>query len=466
MNLIEVSRGISHIEDIPVGEIIEILTNLSDFQLTEKVDGAQILFGIDENGFYTSRETKGGERIYNEANYGITFASTYMRSAHKLLEQVLPVLEGAGLRPGDQVEAEVLYGQVPNVVPYSADTNYLIFLRTTEGTVNIDRLKQKLDGQAVSVSLVSPFTDDGKSITLREHTNNWKFARVPIIKKNINLSLIEKHIAELKRYLTIKDFQVMQPLYIILETPLNKIPGWCPAPKWKEVKAYLKERKEDIRQTLEKDHLFPLKEILLNNLVRETASAFGPSVEDGGWIEGIVLRHNTTGRMVKLVDKDVFGIVREMAWQKRNLLNERAKSTQDASSFMGRLLLDLATSIGHPELGTIQAKNYLRKVGTITEERLSILAEGTDFKSVRSYWSSLLEIRYTDLERELDKYEKEASDFPAGTQGFLAAAIKERTKQTFAQTFQQINEMQDATLRATSTRDLLNILVGKQLGDI
>jgi hypothetical protein len=204
MNLIEVSRGISHIEDIPVGEIIEILTNLSNFELTEKVDGAQILFGIDEHGFYTSRETKGGTRIYNEADYGISFSSTYMRSSHKLLEQMLPVLKGAGLRPGDQVEAEVLYGQVPNVVPYSADTNYLIFLRTTEGAVNIDRLKQKLDGQAVSVTLESPYTDDGKSITLKEMTNVWKFARVPLLEKKYDSELIRRYVFEMRRFLNIK----------------------------------------------------------------------------------------------------------------------------------------------------------------------------------------------------------------------------------------------------------------------
>lgn len=466
MNLIEVSRGISHIEDIPVGEIIEILTTLSDFQITEKVDGAQILFGIDKVGFYTSRETKGGERIYNEANYGITFASTYMRSVHTLLEQMLPVLKGAGLRPGDQVEAEVLYGQVPNVVPYSADTNYLIFLRTTEGTVNIDHLKQKLDGQAVSVSLVSPFTDDGKSITLKEHTNNWKFARVPIIEKNYDSRLINRRIIEMNRYLSLTDTFTGQSLQVILETPLNKIPGWVSPGTWKHVKEYIKDRRKDIHECLHDDHILPLKEVLLNNFVRNTSSAFGPIVENGGWIEGVVFRHNTTGKMVKLVDKDVFGTIREMAWQKRNMLVERAKSTQGASSFMGRLFLDMATSIGHPELGTMQAKNYLRKAGTITEERLSTLAEGTDFDSVRSYWSSLLEIRHTDLERELDKYEKEANDFPAGTRRFLATAIEERTKQTFAQIFQQIDEMQEATLHAKSTNDLLNVLVGKQLGEI
>ncbi len=168
MKLTEVSNGISHIEDLPIKEFIEILTNFKQYNITEKVDGAQLLFGIDSVGFYTSRETKGGTRIYNEADYGITFASTYMRSSHKLLEQMLPYLKGAGLKSGDQVEAEVLYGELPNVVPYSADTNYLIFLRTTEGTVNIDRLQQKLDGQSVSVSLVSPFTDNGRTIEYLE----------------------------------------------------------------------------------------------------------------------------------------------------------------------------------------------------------------------------------------------------------------------------------------------------------
>ena len=467
MKLVEVSRGISHIEDMPVGEIIEILTNLSNYSITEKVDGAQILFGIDDNGFYTSRETKGGERIYNEADYGITFASTYMRSAHKLLEQMLPALKGAGLRLGDQVEAEVLYGQVPNVVPYSADTNYLIFLRTTEGAVNIDRLKQKLDGQAVSVSLVSPFTDDGKTINLKEQINQWKFARVPIIERKYNRRLIEKHIVEINSYISKIDAVTMQPFKVILETPLNKIPEWVAPKDWKFMKEYLKEYREAVRVSLDNTYIPKLKNTLLDIFVRETASSFGPSVEDGGWIEGVVLRHNTTGKMIKLVDKDMFGTIRESAWKKRNMLTERAKSTTGATSFMGRLLLDMATSVGHPELGTMQAKNYLRKAGTITEERLTSLSAGADFNSIKSYWTSLLEIRHAELREDLDKYEKEETDL-SGTNGqrVLVAAIKERTKQTFAQAFQQINEMEEATLQAKTTKDLITILVGKQLGEL
>lgn len=466
MKLAEVSRGITHFEDLPHTDIVGILSDLGNYQITEKVDGAQILFGIDENGFYTSRETKGGERIYNEENYGITFSSTYMRSVHRLLEQVLPTLKAAGLRPGDQVEAEVLYGQVPNVVPYSADTNYLIFLRTTEGAVNIDRLKQKLDDRVVSVSLVSPFTDDGKSVVLREHTNSWKFARVPIIESNYDRKLIQRYVYGIEHFLNLKDAMLMQTCGRILETPLNKIPDWVEPSDWKWTKEYLKERREEIRAELDEKYILPLKTVLLESFVRNAASSFGPLLEDGGWIEGVVFRHIDTGKMFKLVDKDVFSAVREFAWEKRNMLAEKARSIEGASSFLGKLYLDMATSIGHPELGTMQAKSYLRKAGTITEERIQTLSSGINFKSVKMYWQSLLECKEEELFRHLDKYAKEENILSARSNRFLATAVKERTMQTFAETFQRINEMQELTFRAKSIRDLFQILVGKQLGEI
>lgn len=460
MKLVEVSRGISHIEDLPPAEIVEVLSNLRDYAITEKVDGAQLLFGIDINGFYTSRESKGGERIYNEGDYGIKFSSTYIRSAHKLLEQMLPALKGAGLKLGDQVEAEVLYGEMPNVVPYSADINYLIFLRTTEGTVNIDRLHRRLDGHETSVSLVSPFTDDGRTIELQEETNTWKFSRVPLIeKKDISASL-KVHLGEMKKFLEVTDPVTKQPYGTILEVPLNKIPAWVMPGTWKEVKEHIKEKRTYIQGMLEAGHIIPIKEVLLNYYVRNTASSFGPLLEDGGWIEGVVLRNASTGKMVKIIDKDIFGKVREAAWQKRNMLTERAKGVDSDAGFMGRLYLDMARSIGHPELGTYQARNYLRKTGVITEDKLDLLTEGVDFGTVKSYWGSLLEIRYNDLNADLDKYEKEVSE------NYVHHSVVKRTHQTYATILQEIVHIQERTISSLNTNDLLQILVGKQLGKL
>ncbi|MFI5237636.1 MAG: hypothetical protein ACHQLA_06855 [Ignavibacteriales bacterium] len=450
----ELSKGISHIEDLPVAEFIKTLNNLHEYSFTEKLDGAQILFGIDENGFYTSRETKGGIRIYNEKDYGISFPSTYMRSSHKLLEEVLPLLREAGLRLGDQVEAEVLYGELPNVVRYSADTNYLIFLRTTEGEVNIDRLKQKLDGQSIPISLLTPYTPDGRFIELREETNNWKFSRAPRIFFDIeNLyKALSPDVRKLNSYL--KEDSGINGLsnLVLSNVPLNKCPDWCEPQNWKTIKVLVKEKREEINNAIQEQHIPKIKKTLLNHTVRNQNSAFGPLYEDGGWIEGVVLKHRITGKMLKIVDKNVFGTIRENAWKERNILTEAAKSVDGDHSFLAEVYVTMASSLGHPELGTIQAKNYLKKIGTKTDRIISFISEDINFKEVKNYWMWLLEQRENQLQIRLKKYEEEKEP---------SHAIKERTIQTFASTFEKLFNLQEETLHAKNSEDLVLALVSK-----
>lgn len=445
MNLNEVSRGIPHLEDLSVNDFIEVVSNLGSYEITEKVDGSQILFGLDENGFYTSRETKGGTRVYAAEDYDLKFSTTYMRSAHKLLEAVLPELKGAGLKLGDQVEAEVLYGELPNVVPYSADRNYLIFLRTTEGTVNIDRLKQKLIGHSLSITLEAPFTPDGRTIGLREESNLWMFSRTPIIKTK--LPTLSVQIKEMKKFLNTKDIVTGKTYESILATPLNKIPEWAEAGKWKELKEHLKEKKYYIGTMLEGAHMMPIKEILLDHLVRKTSSPFGPLLEDGGWIEGVVLR-DISGNMVKLVDKNKFGVIREDAWRMRNQLTESARSVDGNHSFLGRLRVQMAQALGYAELGTTRAKRYLSSGIPLTE--------GINTKSVKEYWLNILDLKESELIGILDKYETEANLVSA-------ASVKKRTAESFAETFQKIDEFRTRTIRAQTPDDLLVILIGKHL---
>jgi hypothetical protein len=457
----EISRGITHIEDLPVAEFIHTLNNLHEYTFTEKLDGAQILFGIDENGFYTSRETKGGIRIYQQEDYGYGFSSTYMRSSHKLLEKALPYLQNAGLRLGDQIEAEVLYGELPNVVPYSKDTNYLVFLRTTEGVVNIDRLKKNLESQSLPITLLAPYTPDGKFIELHEETNNWKFSRVPKI--SIDLVTLNKNlkgkIANLVSYLKEHSGVLGMSNFALTKTALNKCPEWCEPQNWKTIKSLVKEKREEINKTIQEQHIPGIKKVLLYQMVRNQKSAFGPLYEEGGWIEGIVLRHNVTGRMIKLVDKNVFGVIRENAWKERNMLTEAAKSIDGKHSFLAEMNIALATSIGHPELGTIQAKNYLRRIGNIFD-----LLEDINFKEVRQFWINLLEQKENQLQKRLENYEKEKSsleeseftpmEHPAG---------RVRTLQTFATTFEKIFVLQEAAIQAKNNKDLVLALVGKYL---
>lgn len=462
----EISRGITHIEDLPTLDFIRAVNSLKEYYVTEKVDGAQILFGIDENGFYTSRETKGGMRVYAEEGYDIKFSSTYMRSAHLLLEAVLPQLMEAGLRPGDQVEAEVLYGPLPNVVPYSEDTNYLIFLRTTEGTVNIDQLRVKLAEQALTVRLESPVTHNGRNMILKEEENLWKFSSVPILP--VNFKKVEREVSgkvgELVSYLkSYSGYHTLSNL-IVESIPLNRRPEWCQQDDWKYEKEELKELRAKVQERVYQFKL-KIKEVLLNHIVRNQSSRFGPLLEEGGWIEGAVLRHKTTGKMFKLVDKSVFGVAREFAWDVRNNLTERAKSIEGNLSFLGSLYVDMATAIGHPELGTIRSRQYASKLN-LNEE----LDTPINVDNVKEYWINLLEDREKRLLVELDKYEKEKykkaitierhNTFCGPIEiSYERTRLDTRTKEAFASIFEQIKNLKlDASI-ANTVEDLVDILV-------
>lgn len=460
MNFKEISKGITHIEDLDTSDFLSVTTNLAEYSITEKIDGSQILFGIDENGFYTSRETKGGERVYAVEDYDIHFSTTYRRAAHKLLESVLPQLRKAGLKPGDQVEAEVLYGELPNVVPYSEDNNYLIFLRTTEGSVNIDRLKQKLDGLSLSVTLRCPITEDGKNIILEEKSDNWVISGVPEMPVQYHSvqRKVEKKLKEMRAYLlqnTVFDI----PNMTVDKTPLNRIPAWCSQSDWKFVKEELKVEKEKVQFELS-EMKKEIKEILLDNLVRPYSSMFGPV--ENGWIEGVVLKNKNNGRMVKIVDKNTFGAIREFAWKVRNSLTDRPRGINDNYSYLGEVYVGLATAIGHPELGTIQCKKYSKEM---------VLEDIGSIEPIKNYMISFLEKKRADLEIRLDKYEEEKQTLvlklAEGTFShkvvYEGSGIDRRTRETFASIFEQISVLMEQISSAHDQTDLIRAIAGKYL---
>lgn len=471
----EISNGITHIEDLSVAKFVSVVKNIAEYEITEKVDGAQLLFGIDEHGFYTSRETKGGQRIYNQSDYGLKFSETYMRSAHAVLESVLPLMKSAGLRPGCQVEVEVLHGELPNVVQYSSDRNYLIFLRTTEGIVNIDRLTAQLNGQFLNVPVMTPFTPDGKSINLQEEVHTWEFSRsamIPVSPLSLKKAVRPK-IDELMSYLK-EPSGIRHFANVVIESiPLNKRPEWCNQPDWQYVKEEIKIKKAEIHKHVNEGIMLDIKSILIEHLLKR-GSKFGPLLEDGGWIEGAVLRNTTTGHMIKVVDKNMFLAVKDFSWKIRNDLREHARTPESTNSFISKLYVGMASALNHPLLGTTQAKNYLKKIGNTTEERVAAIAEGVNLQSVKQYWYNLLEQKRIELESELSKYEKEKEEYIVevaiidgkGREFVYSPGIDRRTKETFAQTFDEIQTCRNNVEKACDVTSLVDILVGKKLREL
>lgn len=316
--------SIKHLESISINELEELLYNLGDYEATEKLDGAQLLFGIDNRGFYTSRETKGGTRIYDVSDYEIDYHTTFKRAAHIVLEQSLPKLVAAGMLPGDQVEVEVLHGEIPNVVPYSKDTSYIIFLRTTEGSVNINRLQQEFAGYSLPLTLSTPTTEDGLVTEFKPLDSVWEFSAVPVVHMHVDAlntkikPSVDKLFSLLHSPSGVHDLTYME----LMNFNLNKLGKVADRDV---VKSLIKEARTDVKAVVLEQYVMPLKEFLLDHVVRNCGSKFGPI---NGWIEGVVLKHKATGKMVKLVDKEIFGAAHKFTWATRSALDDQRKEAE------------------------------------------------------------------------------------------------------------------------------------------
>lgn len=487
LDILNESKGIPHIEDLAIKQFIDSLRNFDKFEISEKVDGSSIHFGIDQNGFYTSREHMGGKRIYNVNEYDIDFHTTFQRAAHVALERILPTLIRFGLSNGDRVEVEVLFGVIPNIIRYNDEVNEIIFLRVIEGDVDINHLKQAVLDNVVEIQLETPFTLDGKTIETENKSYQFAFKKVPTIDSNSfskseAYQLINDELDELEAFLYepsgVADFTNIE----VLSLPLNRRPENVLPGDWKEVKELLKSKRDTLRQDMY--HFDPdtnahtgfkynIKEILLNKLVRTVGSQFGPDVIDGGWIEGVVFRDTETGFQFKVVDKDLFTMAKDFLWKVRQDLTAKPVTVNAVNSFVGSLLSGLATSVNHPELATTQAKRYLRRYGDSSEEILAIMPLNFNINVVRSYWISFLDQKENELETILANYnsEKEGKVLDVDLDGFKKSfsyntEIDSRTLQSFSKVFKDINEFKIKAKEATRPQDFILALVGHQLSTI
>lgn len=465
---------ITHIEDLPLDEFIDTVTHLAEYSATEKVDGAQLLMGIDEVGFYTSRETKGGKRHYASDNYGMMFYETYMKSAHAALLTVLPSMQSAGLTTGDQVELEVLFGEIPNVVPYSANFNYIVFLRTTSGTVSIDALAVTLAHITSVVRADVPSSCDGMTIDIRSETQCWKFARTSQIKfvtPELTAALSDK-ISKLCAFLDKPASRLLIPRRLLASMQMNCRPDWLTKEEWKNEKVYITAARTRARKTIQVLYKDAIKELLLNAVVCNRRSQFSPPNTMGGWIEGVVLHNHANGRTVKIVDKDIFLKVKNFAWAERDYITKQATKPGATAGLTGNLRCTLAVALGHPALGTLQAKPYLKSIQA-TEDCVKFLSQGATFGVIKPAWCKALREHLAMLSAALDKYESNKVNLLLDINinnnvipFTYSGSIDLRTKEAYAVAFKYNADVSLAVHQSSTVSDLIKILVGKTLDEI
>lgn len=277
--------SISHIEDLLPSDILHIIDELQHLDITEKVDGTNLTFGLDTDGqFFTSREQKSGERIFDIAQYDQKAANDSFIAAHLVLSSLTEVINN--LSPGDEIEAEILYGSTPNAITYGQ--NRIVFIRTISGQNKIPSILNDINNTIIrttprTVSL------DGITTYVAHPIKKWAFSDIPQVYLSNGQLPLEADIAPYRKWVT--------------DNPLSSF----------------RTKSEFLKQSQEQ--FLPIKEILLRNIVRRMKPVFRTVTTDESndiGIEGVVICDHTHNIVTKLIDKHNFSIINQFNFAIRN----------------------------------------------------------------------------------------------------------------------------------------------------
>jgi hypothetical protein len=473
-------EGIDHFEDLPLKEFIKLVNHIrkdmvknpSKYELTEKVDGAAMGFGMDDKGkFYTDRAVKNGQVFYSDKEYPQDkFWSVGFRAAHKALEKIVQPF----LHPGDRVNSEILFGELPNAVPYSKTNNQIIVLQATDGNPDIDGM---VGLKATSQLDTIPVTKTGKEVSFEQSpVYKWSIDRTPHVPNDkmrevVSSDEFKTNLIELYKYLRSKNttFPTLTNSQIAF-IKFNTTPSFISKEEWKSIKEGLKAEKEKVEEHITNLKL-GIKELLLNQLVRRISSKFGPTPAEGGWIEGVVMQikgDSPLGKdaFVKLVDKGIFTAINQ--W---NFIERTKVSNSRGDHLAGRVKIALANAANTPELGKPSIKAFVAASGNTPEERATKISQRiVDFNQTKQKFIDILEASLVELNTMYEQYMKDLPNlkktFQSGSfnQTFsYEGEINERTKSVYAETFKRLRDNLRDVKNAKQPVDLITIMLGDKL---
>ena len=472
--------GVQHIEDLDIDAFVKTVKNISAMHGTEKLDGAQLWFGLDKEGqLFTSRagKRKSAENIYNEGDYPYFAANNGFRAAHAALKEKETEIKSV-LRPGDTIEVEVLFGRQPNAVVYGAgDKNYIAFLRGVEGTQDIlvDQLAQRLANQLVKVNVKVVDTVDGENLTLEPRDLNFQFVAAQKVDtatlKQVNVS---KQLASLERFLKQRaDLEGTKVTnFDVLTASLASFD--------KEVRAAAKDLRGRLQAQVLTDFKLPIKKELLARFVHQVKSPLAASDlsadEDIG-IEGVVLRTPGTEEQVKLVDKDLFTTLNQFNHSVRSSINGVVKTTdmdaplESRGGLLGELKILIADLLGNKELARTQGakKVFATFKGKTPEDTLRNvareLAGGDDYRSTQRKVLALIGSTQEKLATQLKDFKANKDNFrlklKSGKSMGLSPEVIRRTLVTFAESKRDLDELAEKVKKSKGLPQLAAVLYGR-----
>ena len=492
MRITRLNEGITHIEDLSIDKFVDMIKNIFNFHVSEKVDGANLWFGLDDSDiFFTTREQKSGDkdRKYESKDYSQVAAYNGFRSAHDALAEFFD--HGAHgnkyrgmLHPGDKIEIEVVFGKQPNVVKYSEDgTNYIVLLRPVDGTSqkHFDKVANALNNKTVNVESMTIDTTDGQNLVKTKSAFKWKF--VKNISEQVSSSLIShktvmKLVNKLESFLRESNGAVTKALgtetsnFAVLTMKLVGISA--------DAKTIVKSEKDKLNQQILTDFKLPIKKQLLNDLIDngEFLSKSFKNKEKSD-LEGFVLSNGD--EQIKIVDRDLFTAINEFNYKIRNELNG-AVMTDDMDApllnkggVFGNCKLRIANLFEISDLArSARAKKlFARYQGKDESETIVNFVKSLKIKDFVMYQNkieAILTDTLSELNDRLNKFKQESQDYKVelknGKTITYTEESRKRTLLAFAELNKEIKKMKSSVHSAKTINDLIAALYGKFIKDV
>jgi len=286
----------THIEDLKVSDFISFVKDIYKAEASIKLDGTtNIAFGLSEDGrlytalgknaFHKDEKTDASKRFYSSDEW-LKQGKIYY-NAHASVHAALEAIDLKVLNPGEEVMAEVMFGDKPNCIKYDfGGVNHLVIL-------NNKQVADSLNKQVVHITVNNLVIDVDE---LKEQTvkQTWVFGKTQVVdpkKYNIN---IEQELKELEAFLE-AETDGFRNMDILGMKALGK-------------KSEMVKQVRDKAQSLKLN----IKEQLLKQFVRQVRE--GEYIPSQGYShEGIVLKKD--GDMTKIIDKNVFTSIHERDWK-------------------------------------------------------------------------------------------------------------------------------------------------------
>lgn len=470
-------EGITHIEDLPLQDFIHAVETLKDKTVTEKLDGSNLWFGVDDKGFFTSREGKSrkGTRFYNVSDYPAVAAYNGFRGAHEALARHADIIK-RHLQPGDMVEVEVLFGRQPNTVTYGNDEkNFIVILRGIDtDQKKVNALAKALNGKSSKINSTVITSDDGENLKQEDVQQQWEFTQVkPLDTKKVDLGPAMERLAALKKYLAQPNTKVQgKTNQEVAEISLNKVP--------KEDRDVVKAEREAQLAYIMKNFKEPIKKFLLDVLVRKVKPFLQTKDvtpdEDIG-VEGVVAS-DKKGNMIKIVDKDMFTAINTFNnYVRNNIAGLVRTDDKDAPIEMrggafGEAKLRIANLLGMKELAmSSSSRKILSKFkGADAAETARNIADNihlASFESVRKKTSAILENAIEEIDGILQNFKDNADTYKlkleTGKEIGISPEVMKRTLTAFAETKRDINQINTAVLKSRDLPEMIMALYGRTI---